>query len=40
MAGDVGGVGGLLVVDFFFGGGGLFCCRGEEGEIGKGSVNG
>jgi len=39
MAGDVGGVGGLLVVDFFWGGG-LFCCRGEEGEIGKGSVNG
>jgi len=38
MAGDVGGVRGLLVVDFFWGG--LFCCRGEEGEIGKGSVNG
>jgi len=30
MAGDVGGVGGLLVVDFFFGGGVCFVAEGKK----------
>jgi len=41
MASEVGEMRGLLVVDFFFlGGGRLFSCKEEEGEIGKGRVNG